>query len=193
MGNGKDGIRISGSHSTIGGFDPRRSTANTIAYNGGDGVHVFGSLISNSVRGNSIFENTGLGIDIAPDGVNQNDHLDADSGPNLLQNAPNLVTAWTTGTGTVVRLKFHSAPGGTYHIDFYVNDQVDNSGHGEGATCLGTHTVTTPLLASTLIADVNLPFVPVGKFITATATDLFENTSEFSDALEVKARSLGRR
>ncbi len=62
LGNTPHGIRIwGGSNNTIGGTV--RAAANTIAFNGGDGVRVDGaSTTGNTIRGNSIHSNGGNGI-----------------------------------------------------------------------------------------------------------------------------------
>src|SRR5205814_2162731 len=61
--------------------------ANRIVYNGGAGVYIE-SGTGNTIRGNSIYANTGLGIDLAPPGVTPNDLRDPDSGANNLLNYP---------------------------------------------------------------------------------------------------------
>src|SRR3712207_1576365 len=64
--------------------------ANTIAFNGGDGVTltdgiIFGDAQGNRILSNSTFSNQGLGIDLAPDGPNPNDEQDTYSFvPNTL-------------------------------------------------------------------------------------------------------------
>src|SRR5262249_11146558 len=67
---------------------------NTIAFNTKVGVLVLdASSTGNSIRGNAIFSNGGLGIDLGNDGVTPNDPGDADAGPNNLQNFPVLIAA----------------------------------------------------------------------------------------------------
>jgi hypothetical protein len=78
-----------------------RTTAgagNVISYNTGTGV-VIGSSITdtgavyNSVRGNSIHNNGGLGIDLGNDGVTPTHDHNPSPGPNDLQNYPVLKSA----------------------------------------------------------------------------------------------------
>ena len=70
---------------TLGGLQP--GGANKIAFNGGPGVVVtFGTRCA--IRGNSIFGNNGLGIDLDASGVSPNDLNDSDIGANNLQNFP---------------------------------------------------------------------------------------------------------
>ena len=70
---------------------------NTIAYSDAVGVAVY-SGTGRTIRGNSIFGNGGLGIDLLNDGVTPNDLGDPDIGPNNLQNFP-LVTTITQLVG----------------------------------------------------------------------------------------------
>ena len=52
---------------TIGNSDA--SAGNVIARNGGDGVLLTTSTMTTGVRGNSIYDNGGLGINIIPDEI----------------------------------------------------------------------------------------------------------------------------
>ena len=70
---------------------------NVIAYNRQAGISIGGDAsIGNTIRGNSIHTNGGLGIDLGGDGVTPNDKgdlnagifPDEDTGPNTLQNFP---------------------------------------------------------------------------------------------------------
>ena len=81
----------SGSNNTIG--DGTSGGANTIAFNGGEGVSINESGSGgngNRVLSNSIFSNEGLGIALGGPGSvpRPNDPGDADSGPNNGQNFP---------------------------------------------------------------------------------------------------------
>ena len=72
---------------------------NVIAGNVGDGVAVIDSAHSNYIE-SSIYNNGGLGIDLADDGVTLNDLADADAGPNTRQNFPIITSATTSATET---------------------------------------------------------------------------------------------
>ena len=77
--NNADGNTIGGTTSVL---------ANRIAFNDEDGIYV-NTGEDNSLRGNVIFANGGLGIDLVPDGVTPNDPGDGDTlGGNNLQNYP---------------------------------------------------------------------------------------------------------
>jgi hypothetical protein len=75
----------------------------------------------------------------------------------------------------------HSSPGESFQIHFYLNAACDGSGYGEGQKYLGTTTTSTDGSGDASFTF-NSPFTPFtsGEFITATATDLNANTSEFS-------------
>ncbi len=109
-----------------------------IAFNPQQGVLVANDAsIGNTIRGNSIHSNGGLGIDLGADRVTLNDASDADTGPNLLQNFPEL-KAVRAGATTLVNGTLRSLPNATFLLDFYANDQLDPTGYGEGRRWLGT-------------------------------------------------------
>ena len=76
--NHGDGVQLNGDGSTV--RPEAGGSANTIAHNDLDGVFVSGGP-TNTITGNSIYSNGGLGIDLAPNGVTPNDVEDGDSGP----------------------------------------------------------------------------------------------------------------
>ena len=174
--NGLDGIRIEfASGNTIGGVP---GFGNTIAFNTGSGVTIqTGS--SNRISGNSIHSNGALGIDLLPAGVTPNDAGDADTGPNNLLNFP-VLTAVTGG----VQGTLNSTPNGTFRIEFFRNLTCDASGNGEGATFLGTTTVTTDVTGN---GTIPLFTAAGGQLVVATATDSSNNTSEFSSCVQTGA------
>ena len=141
---------------------------NIIAFNSADGVFVQ-SGVSDLISRDSIFSNAGLGIDL-----------------NGSLAAPVLTAATNPGTGTMVQGTFQGAATTTYVLEFFSNVAADPSGHGEGQTFLGSITVTTDATGKATFSKL-LAAVPVGQFITATATDPFNDTSEFSNAEKVVA------
>jgi hypothetical protein len=71
-------------------------------------------------------------------------------------------------------------------LQFYANVACDSSGNGEGQTYSGEATISLAGNCSSGFS-VRLPAgVPVGQFVTATATDLNNNTSEFSACAAVR-------
>ena len=186
LGNEGGGVAISENarDNVIGGI--ASGAGKTIFFNGGDGVSVFtfsGDIAGNSILSNSISSNAGRGIDLSRDGVSLNDAGDGDTGANNLQNFPVLDTA-TAGSVTIEG-SLNSAASTEFRIEFFTNSSCDASGHGEGETFLGFTTVTTDGAGD---ASFVAPFpadVPAGQFVTATATDPDNNTSEFSLCREV--------
>jgi CSLREA domain-containing protein len=188
LGNGGDGVSFYDATFNVVGLDLNGfGSANAIAFNAGAGVEVkTGSAAatgtSNTVRGNSVHDNGGLGINLVggtedSNGVTANDPGDGDTGPNNLQNFPVIMGAFigdTHVTGTL-----DSTPGGTFTIDVYANGSCDASGYGEGQTSLGSATVVEGSPGQYTF-DVTVPTIQSGQVFTATATDNAGNTSEFS-------------
>ena len=157
-------------------------TGNAISGNGLAGVFITAGT-SNSVLGNRVFNNGGLGIDLFSGqlGVTPNDVNDADSGANDLLNFPVLTTAKAIEFGLRMKGSINTETNKTLRIEYFACPTVDPSGHGEGQRPLGFATVQTgednTASFNTLLA---VPGVEPGQFITATATDEDGNTSEFS-------------
>jgi len=183
LGNGSHGVEIADSDDNIIGIDGVFPQDNTIAYNRGDGVSVF-SGTGNRILSNSIFTNTELGIDLGDDGVTPNDPGDGDGSPNNLQNYPVLTSASSNGSTAIGGL-LNSTPNTTFSIQFFANEGCDASGFGEGQTYLGSENVLTEGDGNKLFAVSLLTSVPTDHFITATATDPYSNTSEFSNCIPV--------
>ena len=172
LANAQNGVLVNKEDNTIGGTTT--GAGNTIAFNGLDGVFVaFGT--GNAILSNSIFSNTNLGIDLGLNGVTLNDSGDGDAGPNNLQNFPDVTFATTGG----VQGTLNSTPNTTFLLEFFANSACDSSGFGEGETFLGSTMVTTDGSGNTGFSAF-FP-VPLGAFVTATATDPDNNTSEFSE------------
>ena len=180
VGNGGHGVEISGGFGhTIGGTTG--GAGNIIAFNGGDGVTDRGL----GILSNSIFSNAGLGIDLGPDGVTPNDPGDSDN----VQNFPVLTSA--TSGSTTVEGTLNSTLNTEFRLEFFANSACDPSGHGEGENFLGPTTVTTDGTGNAAFTVTFPDMVPAGQFITATATDPHDNTSEFSQCITVVADSDG--
>jgi len=180
--NAGDGIVIQESFNQIGGVGP--GTGNTIAFSAGSGVLISAGT-NNAVLGNSIFSNTGLGIDLGTAGVTSNDSGDADSGANNLQNFPVLSSAKNTGSATLIAGTLNSRGSMLYRIEFFANTNCHPTGHGQGRTFLNSTTAITDASGNALISFNHPVPIPVGQIITATATDPNNNTSEFSPCVTV--------
>ncbi len=183
-GNGTAGVHIAaGSNNSVAG--------NVLAFNGAataqrNGAGIFiGSGTGNLLARNAIFDNLGLGIDLQTQtttlqSITRNDNADADVGPNNLQNYPLLSGALTDGSRLTIGGSLNSTPESTFTLDFFTNSRCDPSGHGEGQTYLGSSAATTDAAGNaTLQVDLATP-APVGSYVTATATDSEQNSSEFS-------------
>jgi CSLREA domain-containing protein len=187
LGNRQYGVlvRDGASNNQIGGTAD--GAGNTIAFNGTDlGARGYGveveSGTGNAIRRNSIFANSGRGIDLvnptAPDTFTLNDPGgDADNGANGLQNYPVVVDVHQSAFGKLITWQLNSSPLTTFTIDVFANSFVHPSGFGDGERYLSSLTVDTDaqgdVTFSTLVA-------PGDNFIAATATDPSNNTSEFS-------------
>lgn len=174
------GVIVVDNGNTVGGRLP--GEGNSIQFNTSSGVVVLtGSL--NSIVGNSIAFNAGLGIDLNLNGVTPNDNGDTDSGPNGLQNFPVLSTiAASAGTFTIAGT-LNSITGINYNLDFYSSAQCDQSGNGEGENYLGSATAMTGGTGNVAFTAMFAGTLNPGDVVTATATDPQGNTSEFSHCL----------
>jgi len=179
LGNAGDGVEIvstdyqSSSLNSVGETTP--DYANTIAFNGGDGVSIYlysgpaSHLASyNIVLSNSIFSNKGLGIDLGDNGVTPNDTGDADKGPNNLQNKPVLSSANKNATGkTTIKGELNGSPNTSYIVQFFKNPQGTN----EGRTLLFSRTVATNGTGNISFAFSTTKKVKLAQNMTATATN----------------------
>jgi parallel beta-helix repeat protein len=192
LGNGTQGIDaiLGASNNTIGGT--AAGAANIIAGNGAKGIRIFAGT-GNKIQRNSIYGNTSVGIDLGNDAVTPNDGAVGGSANNGMD-YPVFTTSVLDGATLNVSGYVGNAPGqatfanATIEIFKADNTPADQNGqviagdglsvaHGEGRTYLGT-----------LTADANGNFsgtlpggsLAVGDFITATAMDAADNTSEFS-------------
>jgi uncharacterized repeat protein (TIGR01451 family) len=200
--NGGDGVHVTGADDTT-------IESNNIQDSGGDGVAVDGPGNQRVfIRGfNVFFSNVDLGIDLGSDGVTPNDPdaaNDSDTGPNGLQNFPDVVSAVGTNMPT--------QPGNTIDIEFSLQTTPNTAGivvdfyestscnpgapasppFGEGFTLIGSVTVDTDADGSYPASGTDsvqfLRFVPPGFVVTATATGP-DGTSEFSRCVTVQANA----
>jgi len=185
LGNGSYGIEIrsfsfsSSFNNIIGGTEPGEK--NIIAYNNDDGIYLNGpQTLNNLISGNSIFSNGGLGIDLYPGGVTANDLNDGDTGSNNRQNYPVIDKVIRHAASIEIRGTLNSTADTSFVLEFFSNSSLDASGYGEGETYLGSINVTTDSSGNTPFTAIFSTVVPEDYYITATATDPNNNTSEFS-------------
>jgi hypothetical protein len=170
LGNTGDGVHIENAHHTlVGGLTP--AAGNVIAYNGGDGVEVGDtrySAVANRISSNAIFSNTLLGIQ-----MNMN-----------RQAAPALQYAYNIGSAT--RIRGHvTGQAGSVALQFFASRRCDDSGFGEGESLLGAATVVVTSSNQLDFVVTSAVRAPLGRFITALATDASNNTSTFSNCARV--------
>ena len=164
--------------------------SNTIAGNLGPGVRVSAGANAPqdvAMYGNAIFANEGLQIDLVSSsaGVTPNDPLDADDGPNGLQNFPVLTGVRFVAGATRILGRIDSEPASTYYIDLYSAASCDPSGHGGSSSYLGYATITTGAGGSAVFQADFAEAADTG-FATATASrTLGGPTSEFSRCIRL--------
>ncbi len=133
-------------------------------------------------------------LDSYGDGIGLSDQMH--TGPNLFQNFPNLDSAASSGTSTVISGSFSQADehDQIITVDFYANSSVshlytDGQYYGEGETYLGSTTISTDDTGyASFTAE--FPVGTAGEAISATATDQYGNTSEFSADVPSSTTSL---
>ncbi|MEZ4622232.1 MAG: CSLREA domain-containing protein [Caldilineaceae bacterium] len=176
LGNGRHGISLVTPNVTIGGTN--NGEGNVIAGNSQAGIAI-GNGTGNALRGNAIYANGALGIDLGGDGVTFN-HQGALTGPNNYQNYPVLTLATTDGANTRVQGTLQSTPNSTVDLDFFANPTCDPSYFGEGERFLGTVSVATDGSGKASF-DTSFPTaVAEADGVSAVATDSSGNSSEFS-------------
>lgn len=171
--NGGSGISIASSNNRIGGT--AAGEGNTVAFNAGSGVGIDGGT-GNAILGNSIFANAAPGIALT-DGGNNN------------QPAPVLTSAVQPTPGTLeIAGTLRAAANRTYRIEFFASDNASTP--GQGKTFLGFVDATADANGVARFRFVGPRPVNAGPFITSTATDPLGNTSPFSPAILLSAKSV---
>ena len=179
IGNGMDGVKVDvGINNIIGGT--AAGAGNIIAFNAKGVVITNNGATGNTIEGNSIFSNTVLGIDLNDDGVTLNAAGGPHVGPNNLQNYPVFTTVAFNGDFLSANGTLNSIANTTFRLEFFSNPACGPSGHGQGKTFLGTQNVTTDGGGNTTFST-SFPDSDISaRAVSATATDVAGNTSEFS-------------
>jgi len=177
LGNGGAGIVISkGSKNNLIGAIGQ---GNLIAYNDSVGVTVMDTNTRfNRISNNSIFSNVMMDIDLFPFGVTANDAGDTDNGANGLMNYPVINSVFldmNANSTDISGVMDHSSPLGIT-IELFKVGGSNTFGYGGGETYLGSVVITDPAGAWTF----NTTDLAAGDAVTATATDVSGNTSEFA-------------
>jgi hypothetical protein len=165
LGNSGDGVHmLRTNNNTVGGEAP--GAGNTIAFNGNDGVLVDQGT-GNAILGNAIFANANLGIELL-------------HGANHGQAAPVITSATTDDTSITVTGTLTSTPNTTFTLEFFASDPS-----GTGQRFLGSVQVTTDADGNASFTVTLAVAIDPGWFLTATATDAANNTSPFSDPVQL--------
>jgi hypothetical protein len=186
LGNELHGIEIQldASNNRIGGA--ATGEGNRIAYARQadyDGVRIHDQGVGNVIRGNAIFGQSGLAIDLGPNGATPNDAGDADDGPNRLQNYP-VITLATGRYVTVISGQLASRPLQAYTLDFYLTTVSNQLWLGEAQVATDASGV-----APFTVTFTNA-WAPTGT-VSATATDAAGNTSEYSPGAALAVAAAG--
>ncbi len=138
---------------------------NKIAFNTGAGVSV-ASGSGNEISQNSIHNNGSLGIDLA-------------AGANQDLAAPVLTSVQPSGASVEVSGSLTAWANSMFAIQFFASQQSGSS----GKLYLGSQMVTTDASGVATFDFVSSVATGDAQYITATATDPFGDTSEFSAAI----------
>ncbi len=161
------------------GFDPSSNGlphGNVIANNGKAGVFTDDVI---SIRGNEIYNNGGMGIDIAPEGPNINVAGQRNNYPQI--DSVRVSGGRATAYGIIGRGVFQSPNffGWTRIIELYINFECDPSGFGEGRFLWVTDSLNfDPDGFARFAIEFTEPIVD-RWFVSATMSDN-SRTSEFS-------------
>jgi hypothetical protein len=189
VGNPGGGLLVaaSSSNTTIGGTVV--GAGNVISGNGVYGVNVAAAIGSgqtlpahaNSILGNSIHDNAGLGIQL-------------ESGANDNQAAPVLTGLSGSPASPSISGSLTSVANTTFRIEFFANSLPSNLANTEGQTLLGSVYVTTNASGKATFTASGLAAIPVtANYLTATATVAtlagtsytYGDTSQFSSYQQV--------
>lgn len=186
------GIRLSSAASDNSVTDNLVGNANAgIILGNASGATVTRAGNGNRLSRNLFFDVAHRGIGLDPDQMFAplaNDPQDVDSGPNALQNKPQ-ITAASTGRGLEGRLD--AAPSQAHTIEFFLSSSCHPNGFDRAEFFLDSLQVTTDTsgraVFSTRINNAPLGGLRSGDVITATATDSANNTSELSACFPIAA------
>jgi hypothetical protein len=140
---------------------------------------------------NKIFGNREMEIDLDDDGVSLNDPLDADTGPNGLQNYPVILNVVLQDFDTVRIVSFDvslsSAPNKRYYIEVFSSRFCGSNGYGQGRQGFAYNgSITTDSSGNSGIWHISelYPTNIIGPCLSATAAEFdgthYLGTSEFS-------------
>ncbi len=162
LGNTEEGVFFESAVGTLfGGTGPGQG--NLVAFNDGDGIEVYAGK-QDQITQNSIFANTGVGIDLT-------------AGANLNPSAPVLTV--TPGSG-MLSGTLEGTTGVSYVVEIFSNPTIPTPGQELGKTFVQDVTVVPTSGVGTFSV-----IEPAGTY-TANATDPVGDTSRFSNAVELQ-------
>lgn len=174
LGNGSAGIAIA--------YGPKYNIigevnfGNIIAFNDSGGVVIADALTKyNRISANSMWSNTGMGIELFPPMSNANDAGDVDMGPNDMMNYTVIISAEHNSTMgyTIVKGTLDTHDPELCTVELF-KAAANFFSHGDGKIYLGSVMPdASGNFCDTVTGIIN------GEIITATATDELMNTSEF--------------
>lgn len=143
------------------------------------------TLEGNTFSQNLIWNNGGMGIDIYYNNMaDENDQLDEDTGPNSMQNHPELTMVTLEGDQVTFFGTLHSSADDVFTIECFASEACDPSGFGEGQVYLGSIEATTDASGDVTFGE-SFDFEGDSSWsFSATATSSTGNTSEFCGCLE---------
>jgi len=170
----------------IGGLPP--GARNLLAYNGGDAVSLDASAATgNAVRQNGFIGNAGLEVNLMDENetINMptfNDAKDPDTGPNNLQNYPDLLRATVSPDGTVtLAYRIDSAPTSSAYP---LTVEIFASRPDRKEWLLVSRDVypsdSAQMTRTVVVGKAAVLGLAPGDLLATTATDAVGNTSEFS-------------
>jgi titin len=158
---------------------------NIIAYNDSIGIavgdYVDTETVFNTISANQIYNNGIMDIDIYPVGVNTNDVGDTDKGCNEQMNYPVIQSVFldyhgiATITGTM-DCTTYGGPAGI-RIELFKSNGANTYNHGGATAYLGD----TIIVNSSGNWSFHCTGLSGSDMVTATATDIHGNTSEFAE------------
>lgn len=153
----------------------------------------------NSMLGNKIFANTGMGIELmegtpsgtplSQQGRTLNDVSDSDDGPNNYLNYPVVgeATVHNNNLDVIFDLDIDDTAAATgYRVEFFASDGLSSNGDAQAESYVGSTIVAGDVSQHTASLAIPNGLVVNGKYITATTTEMdtsdnsFGSTSEYS-------------